>query len=252
MYNKLLLLLKSKVVAVGLTGLVAGTVVVGSVNVATHQNDNAAQAEVLEVSESKAPVFSLKNEMVLTKDAKSVNLTEMVSVKGNETTKLEMGYFQKLSDPTVLNEETEKAKFAESNAKFFDAKRMMYYAMAKFHTTIRLFDGLMYILVVCLGAIFIMRKEIEPADLTAFLLMVSTLLGSIRQIVQFSEQFQRGMTGVERFTEIMEIEGEDALATGTTEMEKVKGNIEFKDVTFSYSDESSEVLHNVNISIKEG
>jgi hypothetical protein len=109
MYNKLLLLLKSKVVAVGLTGLVAGTVVVGSVNVATHQNDNPAQAEVLEVSESKAPVFSLKNEMVLTKDANAVNLTDMVSVKGNETTKLEMGYFQKLSDPTVLNEETEKA-----------------------------------------------------------------------------------------------------------------------------------------------
>ncbi|MBQ7596477.1 MAG: ABC transporter ATP-binding protein, partial [Clostridia bacterium] len=153
---------------------------------------------------------------------------------------------------SFANEEVEKEKFAASNLKFFDAKKMMYYAMAKFHTTIRLFDGLMYILVVCLGAIFIMRKEIVPADLTAFLLMVSTLLGSIRQIVQFSEQFQRGMTGVERFTEIMEIEGEDSLETGTTEMEKVKGNIEFKDVTFSYSDESSEVLHNVNISIKEG
>ena len=128
----------------------------------------------------------------------------------------------------------------------------MYYAMASFHTTIRFFDGLMYILVVCLGAIFIMRKEIEPADLTAFLLMVSTLLGSIRQIVQFSEQFQRGMTGVERFTEIMEIQGEDADETGTLEMENVKGDIEFKNVTFSYSDESSEVLHGVNIQIKEG
>ena len=153
---------------------------------------------------------------------------------------------------SFANEETEKEKFKKSNSLFFEAKRKMYYAMASFHTTIRFFDGLMYILVVCLGAIFIMRKEIEPADLTAFLLMVSTLLGSIRQIVQFSEQFQRGMTGVERFTEIMEIQGEDADETGTLEMENVKGDIEFKNVTFSYSDESSEVLHGVNIQIKEG
>ena len=153
---------------------------------------------------------------------------------------------------SFANEEQEKEKFRKSNGKFFEAKRKMYYAMAKFHTTIRLFDGMMYILVVCLGAIFIMRKEIEPADLTAFLLMVSTLLGSIRQIVQFSEQFQRGMTGIERFTEIMEIPGEDVLATGTTEMENVKGDIEFKNVTFSYSDEGREILSGVNISIKEG
>ena len=153
---------------------------------------------------------------------------------------------------SFANEEQEKEKFRKSNVKFFEAKRKMYYAMAKFHTTIRLFDGMMYILVVCLGAIFIMRKEIEPADLTAFLLMVSTLLGSIRQIVQFSEQFQRGMTGIERFTEIMEIPGEDVLATGTTEMENVKGDIEFKNVTFSYSDEGREILSGVNISIKEG
>ena len=153
---------------------------------------------------------------------------------------------------SFANEETEKEKFKKSNSLFFEAKRKMYYAMASFHTTIRFFDGLMYILVVCLGAIFIMRKEIEPADLTAFLLMVSTLLGSIRQIVQFSEQFQRGMTGVERFTEIMEIQGEDADETGTLEMENVKGDIEFKNVTFSYSDESSEVLHGVNIQINQG
>lgn len=153
---------------------------------------------------------------------------------------------------SFANEDVEKEKFKRTNTKFFNVKKSAYYSMAGFNTTIRLFDGLMYILVVCAGAVFIMKKEIEPADLTAYLLMVSTLLGSIRQIVQFSEQFQRGLTGIDRFAEVMEVEPEIKDEADAQEMADVKGDIEFKDVSFSYSDDKKEVLHNINIKIPHG
>lgn len=153
---------------------------------------------------------------------------------------------------SFANEEIEKEKFAKNNRKFFKVKRSAYFSMAGFHTTVRFFDGLMYILVVCVGAIFIMNKEIQPADLTAYLLMVSTLLGSIRQIIQFSEQFQRGMTGFERFNEIMDVKPEDIDNPGAREITQVEGAIRFENVSFSYSEKLEDVLHNVNIDIPKG
>lgn len=153
---------------------------------------------------------------------------------------------------SFANEDVEREKFRKNNNTFFKVKRESYYSMAGFHTTVRLFDGLMYILVVCAGAVFIMKKEIFPADLTAYLLMVSTLLGSIRQIVQFSEQLQNGITGIERFVEVMEIEPEIEDETGLKEAVSVEGHVEFKDVSFAYSDEGREILHNINIDIEKG
>ncbi len=153
---------------------------------------------------------------------------------------------------SFANEDVEKEKFNKNNKKFFSVKRSAYFSMAGFHTTVRFFDGLMYILVVCVGAVFIMNKEIQPADLTAYLLMVSTLLGSIRQIIQFSEQFQRGMTGFERFTEIMDVEPEDIKNPGTVEATRLNGEIEFKNVSFAYSEKLEDVLHDVNLKIPQG
>ncbi len=153
---------------------------------------------------------------------------------------------------SFANEDVEKEKFAKNNKKFFSVKRSAYFSMAGFHTTVRFFDGLMYIMVVCVGAVFIMNDEIEPADLTAYLLMVSTLLGSIRQIIQFSEQFQRGMTGFERFSEIMDVRPEDIDNPNARDIEKVEGDIRFENVSFAYSENLDDVLHNVNIHIPKG
>lgn len=153
---------------------------------------------------------------------------------------------------SFANEDVEREKFRKNNQTFFKVKRESYYSMAGFHTTVRLFDGLMYILVVCAGAVFIMKKEIFPADLTAYLLMVATLLSSIRQIVQFSEQLQNGITGIERFAEIMEVNPEIENEEGLREAVNVDGHVEFKDVSFAYSDEGREILHDVNIDIEKG
>ena len=76
--------------------------------------------------------------------------------------------------------------------------------MAGFQTSNRAFEGVMYLIVVVAGALFMINGKISPADLTAYLLYVSTLLATLRTIIQFTEQFQRGMTGIERFLEIME------------------------------------------------
>ena len=76
--------------------------------------------------------------------------------------------------------------------------------MAAFQNTIRMFDGLMYVVVIVAGGIFMIKGLIMPADLVAYTLYVTTLLSTIRRIIEFAEQFQRGMTGIERFTELMD------------------------------------------------
>ena len=96
-------------------------------------------------------------------------------------------------------EKVEEEKFEQGNQKFLSIKKKVYRAMAGFHSSTRFFDGLMYIVVVVIGALFMIWGKISPADYVAYLMFVTTLLTSIRRIVEFTEQFQRGMTGIERF-----------------------------------------------------
>ena len=124
--------------------------------------------------------------------------------------------------------------------------------MAGFSTSSRLFDGLMYILVVVVGALFMIRGLITPADLIAYLLYVTTLLTSIRRIVEFTEQFQRGMTGVERFFQLLDAPVEIQDLPGAVELGQVKGDIVFDHVGFCYQGEKREVLQDVTLKVKAG
>ncbi len=153
---------------------------------------------------------------------------------------------------SFANEELEQNKFNERNTKFLEIKSKVYHIMAGFQSSTRLFDGVMYIVVVVIGAIFMIKEHITAADYMAYLLFVSTLLTSIRRIVEFAEQFQRGMTGIERFVEIMDIEPEiqDEKDAGT--LNHVKGKIEFKDVSFSYESENKNVLSHLNLCVEAG
>ncbi|MBE7058391.1 MAG: ABC transporter ATP-binding protein [Ruminococcaceae bacterium] len=151
---------------------------------------------------------------------------------------------------SFANEEVEKEKFAEGNELFFKVKTKAYKYMGAFSTTTRVFDGIMYIVVVMIGAIFMLKGYILPGDYVAYLLYVSTLLASVRRIIEFMEQFQRGMTGIERFAEIMDIEPDITDSPNAQDLENVKGNIEFKNVTFGYGEDS--VLENVSIKVEKG
>ena len=153
---------------------------------------------------------------------------------------------------SFANEELEKAKFAEGNARFLKIKRGMYHSMAGFHSVTRLFDGVMYIIVVVLGAIYMIHGQITAADLIAYLLYVTTLLASIRRIVEFMEQFQRGMTGIERFSEVMAEPVTITDRPGAAELTDVRGDVDFDHVSFAYEHGSGEVLNDINLHVRAG
>lgn len=153
---------------------------------------------------------------------------------------------------SYANEPLEEEKFEEGNQGFLQIKRIMYRYMAGFQTTTRVFDGIMYIVVVIAGALFMIYGKISPADLMAYLLYVTTLLTSIRRIVEFTEQFQRGMTGIDRFLEIMDAPVDITDQPGAVELKNVKGDVDFINVSFQYSQEDSRVLSGINLHIKAG
>ncbi len=153
---------------------------------------------------------------------------------------------------SYANEPIEKQKFDSGAQRFLKLKRASYKYMANFHTTVRLFDGFMYILVLTGGALFMVNGQISPADLTAYLLMVSTLMGTIRRIVEFSEQFSKGMTGIERFDEVISQLSEIKDYPNAKELEQVKGEISFDDVSFKYQGTDLNVLTSINFTARPG
>ena len=150
------------------------------------------------------------------------------------------------------NEEKEKQKFEEDNQKFLGIKKHSYHIMAAFSTTNRLFDGLMYLIVIAAGGIFLTKGLISAGDLVAYTMYVSTMIATIRRIIEFAEQFQRGITGIERFLEIMDSEIEIFDEPDAVEMPAPKGEIVFDNVSFEYSDDHNEVLRNISLHIHAG
>ncbi|MBR2721506.1 MAG: ABC transporter ATP-binding protein [Clostridia bacterium] len=153
---------------------------------------------------------------------------------------------------SFAREGLEQEKFDEGNRRFLDLKSQRYRIMAAFHSSTRMFDGIMYIVVVVAGAIFLLKGGISTADYIAYLMFVSTLLTSIRRIVEFSEQFQQGMSGIERFAEIMDTEPDIQDAPDATDLEGVVGEVEFRDVSFRYESEGEDVLHHLDLTVKAG
>ncbi|PKM85066.1 MAG: thiamine ABC transporter permease [Firmicutes bacterium HGW-Firmicutes-11] len=153
---------------------------------------------------------------------------------------------------SFANEDVEEEKFRKGNEGFLEIKREAYRYMAGFFSTIRFFDGVMYIVVVIVGALFMVERRIGAPDLVAYLLYVSMLLQSIRRIVEFTEQFQRGMTGIERFAEIMDEPVEIDDAPDAVPLPAVRGEVRFDKVSFKYSDNNRHILSNIDLVVKEG
>lgn len=150
------------------------------------------------------------------------------------------------------NEAVELEKFNRDNQEFLKIKRLSYRYMAAFQSTVRFFDGLMYVIVIVAGGIFMLKSLITPADLVAYILYVSTLLTTIRRIIEFAEQFQRGMTGIERFVELMDSKIDIFDEAGAVPLQNVKGEITFKHVSFEYPDDHTPVLEDINLTIRAG
>lgn len=153
---------------------------------------------------------------------------------------------------SFANEDIELEKFSQSNDDFLQAKKDFYTSMAAFSTVTRVFDGVMYLIVIMLGGYQMMLGKILPGDLVVYALYATTLLATVRRIVEFTEQFQRGMTGIERFVEIVDTDMKVYDREDAKELQVQDGQIEFQNVSFRYPDGEKDVLHDVSFTIEPG
>lgn len=172
-------------------------------------------------------------------------------IAGDVNAKTETSFLGIRVIKSFVQEKHEEELFREESTKFSKVQQKSYRYMALLNCVVRFFDGLMYIVMILLGGIFIIKGKITTADFTAYLLYVAMLIAAVKRIVEFAEQFEKGLTGIERFAEIMETpcEGE---GTKQEKIEQVNGEVQFKDVSFSYNGESSDVLEHINLTVQKG
>jgi len=148
------------------------------------------------------------------------------------------------------NKENEIEKFQENNNAFQVARKKAYKVMALFFSGTSFIMDFLNILVLSAGGIFFFRGIINFGDFAAFLLYISMFLSPIKKLTNFIEQYQSGITGFQRFTELMDEQLEHD-QPDAKEVKSVQGNINFNDVTFSY-DNNKQILKNISFSIDKG
>ncbi|MBR4947549.1 MAG: ABC transporter ATP-binding protein [Clostridiales bacterium] len=153
---------------------------------------------------------------------------------------------------SFANEDIEIAKFKEGNDAFLKTKKNSYLYLGLFQSGMTAFILLVNIVVIITGAVLISDGLVEIPDFIAFLLYINTFTEPIRVIVDFTEQFQNGYTGFERFAEIMNIEPDIKDKEDAVDMTDVKGDILFDDVSFKYKDGAHRVLRHINLDIEAG
>lgn len=149
------------------------------------------------------------------------------------------------------NEDIEKEKFADGNKQFLETKEDSYTIMGKFFSGNSFLQGILYLCVLILGGYFLSRDGITTSELVAYILFINVFLNPIERLVNFTEQLQRGVTGFDRFLEILDTKPEIEDSEDAIELTDVKGEIGFHDVSFSYNDKT-EVLKGINLTIPRG
>lgn len=153
---------------------------------------------------------------------------------------------------SFANEDIENEKFKIGNDGFLAAKKNSYHFMGIFQSGVGVFSTLIQVNVIIAGAILIAYSRINISDLITFLLYINVFTDPIRTLVDFTEQFQNGYTGFERFREIMDIEPDIKDSENAVELKNVKGKIEFQNVSFKYNDGAEGVLNNINLTVPAG
>ena len=153
---------------------------------------------------------------------------------------------------SFANEEVENEKFKKGNDGFLAAKKNSYFYMGSFHAGVHAFTTMVQVVVIVTGSYFIAMGDLQVTDLLTFLLYIGVFTEPIRTLIDFTEQFQNGYSGFERFMEIMNLEPDIADSPDAKVLENVKGDITFEDVTFSYNDHSDTVLNGINLEVPAG
>lgn len=153
---------------------------------------------------------------------------------------------------SFANEEREIEKFKMGNSLFVESKRNSYWQMSMFHSGLSLFTNLINVAVIVGGGILIAMSGIKLSDMLTFLLYVGTIIEPIRKLINFTEQFQNGVTGFSRFMEIIEIQPDIVDEPDAIELKEVAGEIIFENVAFRYQDTTTDVFKNINLKVPAG
>lgn len=153
---------------------------------------------------------------------------------------------------SFANEDIENQKFAVGNNGFLAAKKNSYRYMGSFQAGVGVFTTLIQVNVILVGGVLIARQMVDVSDLITFLLYIGVFTEPIKTLVDFTEQFQNGYTGFERFREIMDIMPDVKEEEDAVELTGVKGSITFEDVSFQYKDGTENVLNHIDLEVPEG
>lgn len=153
---------------------------------------------------------------------------------------------------SFANEDIEARKFQVGNDGFLAAKKNSYHFMGCFQAGVGAFSTFIQVSVIVTGGVLIALQRLTISDLITFLLYIGVFTEPIRTLVDFTEQFQNGYTGFERFQEIMKIQPDIEDAADAKELAKVQGDITFEDVSFRYKENQEKVLNHINLEIPKG
>ncbi|WP_278462673.1 ABC transporter ATP-binding protein [Thomasclavelia spiroformis] len=153
---------------------------------------------------------------------------------------------------SFANENYENNKFNDENNRYVNSKSNSYFYMGKFHSGLGAFTSMITVAAAIFGSIFISKDVIVTADLVAFLLYINNLIEPVKKFINFTEQFQEGITGFERFMEVLEIEPDIVDSKNAIDLKDVKGAIEYCNVGFKYNKTNDYVLKDINLKINPG
>lgn len=153
---------------------------------------------------------------------------------------------------SFANEETEKEKFAYNNQQYVLSKKNSYRYMGGYHSGLNAFISLITVTVIIYGATLIGHNSLSIPDLIAFILYINNLIDPVKKLINFTEQFAEGITGFNRFVEMLSIEPDIQDLPEARDIEDVKGAVNFKNVSFKYKESLSHVLENVDLNVDSG
>lgn len=153
---------------------------------------------------------------------------------------------------SFANEDLENKKFKVGNDAFLEAKKNNYKYMGGYNSGLTAFTTMINLLVIVSGGLMITKNMISVTDLVTFLLYINIFTDPIKTLIDFTEQFQNGYSGYERFLQIISIEPEIKDSENAVSISNVKGDIKLEDVSFKYNDSSHRVLKHINLEVKAG
>lgn len=153
---------------------------------------------------------------------------------------------------SFANEKIENEKFKVGNDAFLAAKKNSYLYMGGYHSGLTAFTTMINLIVIISGGVMITKNMVGITDLLTFLLYINIFTDPVKTLIDFTEQFQNGYSGYERFRQILTMEPEIQDSEEAVEIKNVRGDIQFHDVSFRYNDNAHRVLKHINLDVEAG